>query len=491
MDSTIALGIDIGSTNIKAVLVDVASLEVLSEAAQPTPQDGARLITDVEALVGPLLASGRRPPVCVGIASMAESGVPLGADNRPLGAILRWDRRRDTAPLTALSGRMPPRELFAATGVRLSGKVPLAIWAGLRVERPDLFAEMQRWAGVADLVGLAMTGELVTDHTLAARTGAYRLPDTALSSRFDAELLALSGLATEQLPEIRRPGERWPVTVAEGFAGIPGGTPVVIAGHDHAVGGYLAGARAPGDVLDSLGTAEAILVPLPSRPGAARVEEIFDAGFGLVPTLPGDGLALLGGSPGAGAMVAWWRNEMLGGTDAEAVFARAGELLPAASGFTILPYPRGRQCPLPDPDATTAVLPRRPATTDEFVAATLGLFEGLAFQARWMTDTALALAGIAPSRVIAIGGPAEDVPWFALKAALLPVPLHRATIDRAVAVGAAVVAAERSGLLNGPPPAAQTRVVAPTPRDYEARFRDFVALATERTDDRKKESTTP
>jgi sugar (pentulose or hexulose) kinase len=518
MDSTIALGLDIGSTNTKAVVAEFAGPAaiagpaelagpiVLAEASIPTPIDGDRLVADVETLVARVLAAAGRVPACVGVASMAESGVPLGADGRPLAPILRWDGRRDAAPLAALANRMPPHELFAATGVRLSGKVPLAMWAGLAAEQPDVFSALHRWAGVADLVALAMTGELVTDHTLAARTGAYRLagaaggtasappfvPDSAAVAlepppSFDPELLALVGLAPAQLPAIRRPGDDWPIVGTRGFAGLSAGTPVVIAGHDHPVGARLAGARA-GDLVDSLGTAEAVFAPLLGLPGAEDIDRIREAGFSLVPTIRGDGLALLGGSPSAGAMVAWWREEVLGGAEADDVFARAGALLPAASGFTVLPYLRGRQCPLPDPAAGVLMLPERPATDAERIEATLGLFEGLAFQARWMTDAALALAGIVPARILALGGPVEDVPWFALKAALSPAPLHRVELDQPVAVGAAVVAAERSGLLEDPP-AVPTRAVEPASGDYEHRYRDFVALAVSRTKNTRKGST--
>src|SRR5699024_4632229 len=99
--------------------------------------------------------------------------------------------------------------LFAATGVRPSGKVPLATWAQLREEDPVRWAAMARWAGAADLVVLALTGRLATDHTLAGRTMAYRLPAPGdpVPEGFDAELLAAVGLRPEQLPEVVVPGE--------------------------------------------------------------------------------------------------------------------------------------------------------------------------------------------------------------------------------------------------------------------------------------------
>src|SRR5690606_1382578 len=111
--------------------------------------------------------------------------------------------------------------------------------AGLRRSEPELFEAMSRWAGVSDLVALSLTGErgltgeLVTDHTLAARTMAYRLPGLGepLPAAFDPELLALAGMRPEQLPRIAEPGE--PAgrvsSAASTRTGLPAGIPVIVA----------------------------------------------------------------------------------------------------------------------------------------------------------------------------------------------------------------------------------------------------------------------
>src|SRR5699024_948057 len=123
---------------------------------------------------------------------------------------------------------------------RPSGKVPLATWAHLRAADPDRWAAMARWAGAADVVALALTGRLVTDHTLAGRTMAYRLPAPGeeLPADFDGELLATVGLRPAQLPEVARPGELAGRVPPGGRWGLDPGTPVVLAGHDHPVGSW-------------------------------------------------------------------------------------------------------------------------------------------------------------------------------------------------------------------------------------------------------------
>ncbi len=325
-----ALGVDVGSTNVKVVLVRIgpepapvagsgAASRTVTEVvvrSAPTPSSPDALVRAVRDLVRDALA-GRPAPVAVGITSMAETGAALDADGRPLTELVRWDGRRGGPDAEGLAEHLGRVELFRATGVRASAKVPLVTWAWLRRTEPHLWRRVARWGGVADLVALAMTGDLVTDHTLAGRTMAYRLPPAGVPvpDAFDADLLAEVGLAPEQLPRVARPGEPAGPLVDDAFvaAGIPAGTPVVLAGHDHAVGTWAAGVRAPGDRADSIGTAEAVLTVLGGpvdRPAVAR------EGMSLVRTTAGTHEALLAGSPAAGAMVAWWRGTVLHGPGA-------------------------------------------------------------------------------------------------------------------------------------------------------------------------------
>ncbi|WP_149205330.1 FGGY family carbohydrate kinase [Actinotalea subterranea] len=266
-----ALGIDVGSTNTKVALIDLTSTAVSPRAAavatERTPADADGLVACVVRLVSEVVPPGVWPHA-VGIASMAETGVPLDRSGTPLMELVRWDGHRAGAEASALSQNFGREALFAATGVRPSAKVPLATWAWLRAAHPEVMARMAYWAGAADLVALALTGELVTDHTLAGRTMAYRTPGAgglgaggaspAMAGEFDADLLAAVGLTPGQLPRVAGPtelsghvggagggrlpglpavGDHW-ADAREAFvrAGVSRRTPVVIAGHDHAVG---------------------------------------------------------------------------------------------------------------------------------------------------------------------------------------------------------------------------------------------------------------
>lgn len=487
-----ALGVDVGTTNTKVALVDVLVPRVLAVASAPTPAP-ARAAAVLAGLVARVLAAGPAP-VAVGIASMAETGVPLGPDGTPRGDWLRWDGHRAGAEADALAARVGRADLFAATGVRASAKIPLATWEWLRTHDPDaLHADGAagrrvgsradsvsgggRWAGAADLVGLLLTGRLATDHTLAGRTGAYRLGRPGdLPTAFDADLLAEVGLGPSQVPEVLTPGELLGRVVDGPFtaAGLAVGTPVTIAGHDHPVGTWAAGVRRPGEAADSVGTAEAVCTVLATDPDPAPVAA---AGMSLVRTVTGEHPALLAGSSSAGAAVAWWLRTHAPGADVGTLMADVDALGDLPLDVLVLPYVAGRQTPAPDPAATPSVL--GDLTGRSAAEGAYALLAGLALHARWMLEEQGRLVGgQAATSVAVLGGPMNANPaWLRLKARVGPSPLRLVVEPEPVAAGAALLAAVRAGMLDDAPALVPRPVAAPRHPGDDPAFARFVRAA--------------
>src|SRR4051812_34769642 len=142
-----ALGIDVGTTNTKVALTEVGGtdLTVRAVASAPTPPPD-RLGEVLLGLIDQVLGD-RPPPAAIGIASMAETGVPLAADDAPLGDWLRWDGHRAGAEAEELAARLGWAELVRATGTRPSAKVPLATWLWLRRHEPERFPAPPPGAG--------------------------------------------------------------------------------------------------------------------------------------------------------------------------------------------------------------------------------------------------------------------------------------------------------------------------------------------------------
>jgi xylulokinase len=218
------IGVDVGSTHIKAVLVAPES-GVLHVARRATPVRAVRgggathrpeeLLAAVESVIAECAAAAAAlpraaardgapagdaldgsSPAAIGIASMAEAGVPLDARGRPIGEIVAWFDPRSAPQAHWLEQRVGATALFARTGLRPEAKYTLPKLLWLRRERPREFARLRRWAGVAELAAHHLTGELATNASLACRTAAF----SVAGRRWDADLLGLAGLTPEQMP---------------------------------------------------------------------------------------------------------------------------------------------------------------------------------------------------------------------------------------------------------------------------------------------------
>jgi xylulokinase len=468
------IGVDVGSIHVKAVLVAPGS-GVVYVARRATSTHTVRgggayhrpeeLLGAVESAIAECVAASgsAATPCAIGIASMAEAGVPLDARGRPVGEIAAWFDPRPAVQAAWLERRVGAPALFARTGLRPEAKYTLPKLLWLREERPREFARLRRWAGVAELVAYELTDELATNASLACRTAAFSVVDR----RWDAELLSLAGLEVEQMPTVLPLGR--PVggltAAAAARLGLPAGTPVAIAGQDHVAGALGAGVTRPGGVLDSMGSAEVALM-VTRQPTLA--DELRQSGFSSGCHALDDAWYVAGGLQASGALVEWFIDRFVltsapppsrdraatagsaaataGSADVAppepdryaaflALLDRAG---PDPAMPLVRPYLRGRTAPRRDPSAAFAVdglleshgLP-------ELAAAVV---DGAAFHVRWMLEELERLAATAPTRVRVVGGGVRNRRWLTAKAALGPGRFEVARTDEAAALGAALVA---------------------------------------------------
>ncbi|WP_193317875.1 MULTISPECIES: FGGY-family carbohydrate kinase [Streptomyces] len=481
-------GLDVGTTTTKAVLCDPAG-RVLGRAERPTPlgeSDAGRLVAGALDALAEALAG--RAPAAVGVTGMAETGVPLDADGEPCGPLLAWPDPRGAAQAAALADRLGAAALHGTTGVRPAAKAPLARWRWLAERAPAALAAMRGWAGAPELAVRALTGRLATEVTLAQRTMAFDVH----RRRWDAALLAEAGLDPDRLPPVLPPGRPTGGVTAGAAARVPGlraGTPVLLAGHDHPVGAWAAGVRAPGQVADSLGTAEAVLTLAAGPPDAASA---LGQGMGFGRAVDGATWYLLAGTGSCGALVEWAGDRLLGLPPGAERHAALGALLAAAgpgpTGITVEPYLTGRSAPAPDLGRRLALHGLTPE--DDRAQLALAVVESTAYQARWMVETQAALTGHRPEAVTLLGGPVAQPRWPRVKAAVSPWATRVLAEPHAPALGAALRAAEAAG--HPTPKPLPTERLAPGEEEnaaaYQRRYAEaFLPLVTARSPDRAAE----
>ena len=465
------IGVDIGSTHIKAALVTPEG-GVIHVARRATVTHAVRgggafhkpgeLLAAVSSAIEECVAAAGTSrvglPVAIGIASMAESGVPIDRRKAPVGDIIAWHDRRPERQAAWLERQIGAPALFARTGLRPDPKCTLAKLLWLREHKAADFTRLRRWAGVAELVGLDLTGQLGTNASLACRTLAF---DVTLRA-WDPELLALASLTPEEMPIVLPLGQAvGGLTAAAAVRlGLKAGTPVVVAGHDHLAGAIGAGVTKVGDALDSMGSAEATML-VTAAP--ALTEEVRRGGFSTGCHAV-DGLAYVaGGLQSSGALVDWFIAKFLpvAGSDAavdgDAARPPAGESIddidrdryarftalleqagPGPVDPIVLPYLRGRTAPHRDPSATLEIEGLRETHGLPDLAA--AVVDGAAFHVRWMLDELARITETRLDRVKLTGGGARNHRWVTAKAALGPGRLEVVRTGEAAALGAALAA---------------------------------------------------
>lgn len=284
------LGLDIGTTHIKAVVHDLAGdVVVSSRRGTPSRADAEGTAMDATQLRGVVLdiagqvateafaATGGRV-TGIGTTGMGEAGVLTGLSGEPLAPVWAWhDRRGDVETIRRDIGEKAFQE---ATGMPLD-RQPSLPKVLRQVRELGLNAKAVRFHSVPEWTARCLGSRPVSEMSLASRTG---LLDVVTGRPWNGATHLLGG---ELLNELVNAGDDVGRAEGEGVAPALRGATITVAGHDHQVAALAAGAAVDGALLDSLGTAEALLRftvgPLDARLAGSLAARGITAGQAVVP----------------------------------------------------------------------------------------------------------------------------------------------------------------------------------------------------------------
>lgn len=314
------IGFDLGTSNTKVVAVDPSGALVASASLETdwTHFGGGRaerdplgmlatiddllerVVTAAQASLGPVRVRS------IGFASLAETGVLLDRNGTPAHPLIAWFDPRGQAQLDALPDRL--RTTFrATTGLDLTTVPTLFKLMWLRDNGIRL--DGSQWLGLPEYICHHLGGARATDISLFGRTG---LIDVATRDVW-LPALDLLHVTPDFLPPILASGA--PLGRVRDDHRVPEvrGAVLTVAGHDHLVAAAEAGAARPGVVLDSMGTAEAILAVSEQLPPAADRERLARLGLSVSPHVVAGLTSVLAGLKGGFLLARILR--MVGGTE--------------------------------------------------------------------------------------------------------------------------------------------------------------------------------
>lgn len=411
------LGIDVGTSGVKAVLVSesgavLAQTNAPLGVSRPVPlwseQDADDWWAATDAAILALDSRLRAGVRGIGLAGQMHGATLLGADDRPLRPAILWNDGRSFAECDELERAEPATRAITGNVAMPGFTAPKLLW--VRKHEPDIFAQVRSVLLPKDYVRLCMTGDKASDMSDSAGTlwldGAAR--------RWSVPMLAATGLSEEQMPTLYE-GTQVSGTLRPAIAarwGMPV-VPVAAGGGDNAAGAAGVGVIGDGDALLSLGTSGVIFVATTDfRPNPARAVHAF------CHCLP-DMWHQMSVHLSAAACIDW-AARLTGVDQPAALFALAEQAGPATGPELFLPYLSGERTPHNDPHVRGAFLGLGNDTGPGRLAA--AVLEGVAFAHADGLD-ALREAGTKIGSLSVIGGGARSSYWGRIIAASLDLPL--------------------------------------------------------------------
>jgi len=469
------LGIDLGTSSVKAVLVDGDDERIVDQASadlgvsRPAPrwseQDPEEWWAATCAAVAALRA--RRATALAGVRAIGLSGQMHGATlldggDRVLRPAILWNDGRSAAECDELERREPRSRSITGNLAMPGFTAPKLLW--VRRHEPDVFRRVARVLLPKDWLRLRMTGEAVSDPSDASGTLWLDVARRAWSD----EMLAATGLERRHVPRLvegSSPSGGIRDDVARAWGVAPGATVAGGAG-DNAAAAVGAGAVRSGDAFLSLGTSGVLFVATDAfRPNPERAVHAF---CHCLPATWHQMAVVLS----AASCVAWLRRVTGAASEAELLGdeADAADAPVRDPGVVFLPYLSGERTPHNDASARGVLFGLTHDTSRADLAR--AVLEGVAFALADGQD-ALCEAGTVIGDVAVVGGGARSRLWGRILASALERPLrYVAAGDVGPAFGAArlarlAVTGEDPASVCRPP---ATAWVAEPDRDLIARY---------------------
>jgi len=443
------LGIDVGTSSVKAALVDPqGTVHAVGHAEYPLhhirpawveqdPEDWWRGTCQAvrEALAKVPQGAGR--VLGLAVSCQAPTLLALGRSGRPLRPAMIWMDRRAEAEIVRLAEQMGADQIYRVTGNRPDAFYVAARLLWLREHEPEILKQTWQFAQVNGYINYRLTGRLTLDpaHAVLLQMRDYH------KEEWSAALCDACGVKPSQFPEVvpaHCPQGEVTAQAAEA-TGLRAGIPVMAGTVDSASAALEVGVVEPGIAAEMTGTSTVVIIP--NDRGLTE-----PALIAMPHALPGIHL-LLGAMVASGGCLRWFRDqfgqpEMQAAaeskTDAFDLLTReAAKIEPGSGGLIFLPYMMGERSPLWHTNARGVFFGLTLATPK--AAMVRAILEGTAFALRHNMEVAMRV-GAEIREVRSVGGCSRSDLWNQIKADVLGRPLLLPQVSVGSPFGCAVLA---------------------------------------------------
>ena len=459
------LGIDVGTTGVKAVLFDASGAELgagLAEYKLETPRpDIVELDAEVywqsvcRAVTEAFGRSAMSPKQlrALSVTGQAETLIMVDEEFRPLRKAIVWLDNRAKAEAAAIEARFGAEELF-----RMSGQTEmLPCWPAAKIlwyreHEPELFRRTAHYLMVEDYILYKLTGSCVTCRGLMPSTLYYDIR----TGKYSSAMLDHLGIDAAQLPKLLDCGENAGTCIANDSP-VPAGAVAAAAPLDHVCGNLGSGCSSAGVISETTGCTLALCAAFPKLVYDEKKRISTYLGFA-----PGS-FVLLPWAPTAGMLLKYFRDEFSGGLNYRELDELAAKAAPGSDGLLLLPHCAGAVSPVCNPAARGVAYGVTLAHGKKHWAR--AIMESVAFLLRDNVEV-LRQLGAQVTEIRTLGGASASALWLQIKADVLELPLAVVECKEATSLGAAILGAAARGDFDDPGSAAAgmvkiARVVEP------------------------------
>lgn len=432
------LGVDLGTTNVKAVVYDLegnqissgeaGSYEIVSLHPNWAEQDARIWWQDTVKAIRMAVEGMGHPAdeiAAVSVSSQGMAMLPLNARGEPLCFAHIWMDRRGTEEAKYIEETFGADRIMDCFGVRSDPYYQITNILWLKRNRPDLWKETRHIVKANTYLNYKLTGKIAIDEPQAMISMCYDIHKHDWSS----DLGDLLGIDFERILPRVGPCEEVIGCVTREAAqctGLRAGTPVAMGSMDTGLALLEMGIQNLGDAAEITGTSSNNVFAASNMPPKGSAISFFPPvkATESVPVL------LYGPTNATGENVRWLRRicglEAANLSDGTSTYQYLEEIAASASpgsgGLYYYPYLMGERAPLWNNDVRGMFIG---ATTNTRRGDMLrAIYEGTCFAQREICEMANRDGNIRTERMYVSGGCARSDIWMQIKASVLGLPVH-------------------------------------------------------------------
>lgn len=453
------LGIDFGTTSVKAVLFDEKLNEIANSSEDYTVNASGNIVELPGEKYWDLLQNALKTIKeksdidALAIDTQCETLILTDEEGNPVRDAIVWLDNRATEEAQIIEEHFGRKKVYEITGQpEVTATWPACKLLWVKRNEPEVWAKTKKIFLLEDYLLYKLTGKFVTEKTLQSSTIYFDINN----STWWGEMLDFIGVGEDKLPTLLDSG----VLVGE-YDGIK----VVTSAMDQVAGAIGAGVIKKGVVSEMTGTTMAIYVPTDSVPAFDKDSFVpchysFDGSY-----------ALLSWSPTAGMALKWFREAFLKEVSFKDLDVMAEKIAIGSDGVTFLPYLCGSTMPKYNPDARGSFT----GLTAEHTAA--HFVRSIMESVTCMLKSNLDYLGVDVDEIRVMGGGAKSPLWCSMKADMTGKRLLTLKNKETACLGAAILAGVGAGVFESVEKACALietdKKYTPSGNDYTGVYENF------------------